>query len=171
VDLKRALELEMTLQCPPIFEMRPNGFIPQLMRDLSVFLGAPKPFQSETTVAYRYKLWKASETAEQFNVMFQQEEEQRREAIIAANENVFVKPTPMRESMEAEGGPLRKEQEQHLEPEPEPPSITPDEPIGTFGCATHEPVQQEHTTALIEEVSTEEACLIEEDEDAPPCGW
>jgi len=92
IDIPKALELDYELQCPPVFEMMPRGFSNQLMKDLARFLGADEPFQAETTTAHKYKMWRASETIEQFNLMFAQEEEQRREAIAAAGRNISAMP-------------------------------------------------------------------------------
>ena len=92
IDPDNALDLEYELQCPPVFEMMPRGFSNQLMKDLAKFLGAREPFLAETTTAAKYKLWRAAESVEQFNVMFQQEEAERREAIMAAGENISAMP-------------------------------------------------------------------------------
>jgi hypothetical protein len=92
IDPRNALTLEYSLQCPPIFEMRPDqGFTPQLMRDLAKFMGRDEPFQAETTTAYKYKMWMACPIG-QFHQMFEEEERERREAIIASGENLSKMP-------------------------------------------------------------------------------
>jgi len=79
INVTEALELEMELQCPPVFEMLPKGFVPTLMKDLAKFLGREEPFLAETTTAHRYKAYMASEDAAQFHQMFLLEEQMRKE--------------------------------------------------------------------------------------------
>lgn len=168
IDPKKSLSLEMSLQCPPIFEMYPRGFIPQLMRDLAKFMGASEPFQSETTVAARYKLWQASETVEQFNVMFQYEEEQRKELIEAARDNLTV--APMRQALQKGEKPNRG---YHLpinssETGPRFKRKSPVADFGGFGLATQDIEEQRNAEADQQaeaRPSRKAAAIIEVEED------
>ena len=91
IDPEKALTLDYTLQCPPVFEMMPRGFIPQLMRDLGHFMGRDEPILAETTTANKYKLWISSPVG-QFHEMFAEEERQRQELIDARGENISAMP-------------------------------------------------------------------------------